>query len=263
MSYEIVYSERIRNYCGFSGYKFRRKYIEKVFPKDIYNDIYDIEGTDNIIESLNINSTGFEENFLKEVFSIEGEETLLLSWRIGESFSKFFLKNEYKVRFYHNEIRDTKNIKSNPTGADLIGFIQIDQDTLFLFGEVKTSADRESPPRVIYGMIKQLEDLANQKKIRNNVISYLTFKTRKYNKDTDFRIDLKNALMNYKDNKFQLAGVLIRDTDPIISDLKPGFKSLRKKIDDKINTELLAFYIPVKMEEWHDLVANRGDTDGI
>jgi len=47
------------------------------------------------------------------------------------------LEKHFHCRLYWNELRDTRNLKGNKTGADLVSLIEVDNEILFLFGEVK------------------------------------------------------------------------------------------------------------------------------
>ena len=260
MSFSISYEEKTNSHSGYCGLTFDEKYIKSIFPNVIYKRLYDIEGTNTLVnEFSNLGSTGFDESYLNDVFSIEDEDILLKQWRIGETLSELFLQSHRNARFYHHEIRDLKNIRSNSTGADLICFISIENECMFLFGEVKTSKDKSSPPKVLYhptGMINQIENLAKEAKTRNQVIRYLAFKVKDTSKDDPFRQSFKKALKSYKHNKFHLIGVLVRDTEPTEKDLKSRFHQLKKDIDSHRNAELFALYIPIPMNEWGNLVAS-------
>ena len=120
----------------------------------------DIEGTEDIIEEFeDIHSAGFEEQLHIDIFS---NSPSIEDWKIGEALAECYLEDFEKVRFHYPSSRDAKNPKVNLQGADLVGFVDIDEETtIFLFGEVKTSEDKDSPPRVMYGRLGMVGQLRN------------------------------------------------------------------------------------------------------
>jgi len=57
------------------------------------------------------------------------------------------LEDFEKVRFHYLSSRDAKNPKANLQGTDLVGFVDIDEETtIFLFGEVKTLTPSKMSP---------------------------------------------------------------------------------------------------------------------
>lgn len=258
---ETVFSHReVNQRYGFDGVLYENKEIENIFPNQIKEKLLDSEGTTELITELtntdNIKSTGFNNEWLVEVFSLETVITQHNDWRIGEAFAEFHLEDSLSCRFYYNELRDARNVHANKTGADLLGFIEVDGDTVFLFGEVKTSNEEKYPPQVLYsrhGMIDQLKDLATNPQTRNTLIRYLGFKIINLDSSNPFKIDYLKALQNYELDKFNLVGVLIRDTNSSIKDIKSRYESLKTNVN-AIGLKMLALYIPIKMGEWNNLV---------
>jgi len=233
--------------------------FEEYLSTRVKNRFYDIEGTDELTnEFKDIASTGFEESLLVDIFSIDPN---IEDWKIGEALAECYLQDYDSVRFYYNYIRDAKNPKANLHGADLVGFIEINGETIFLFGEVKTSGDEASPPQVMSGrsgMIQQLENIKDNPKLRESIIRWLGFKTRNLSEDDPFRKDYKNALtiyLNYDREKIKLIGVLIRDTQPVESDLKSGYERLKNRLYSKMHIELVALYIPIPINEMKNYIS--------
>lgn len=256
---KVFYEQIDSKIHGYQGLEVPDIDIKEHFPKEIIEKINDFEGTASLVDTFSgsIPLTGFDINVvLLDILSLDVPTN---EWRIGEAYAEFFLEENKGARFYWNEIRDQRNINSNKTGADLVGFIDMDGDTVFLFGEVKTSNDSKRPPEVLYGksgMIQQLEDLASDQAKVNSLIRYLGTKARFYPATSPFRSDYDKALTSYISNmnKYSLFGVLVRDVSPDERDLKPRYKALKKIINTETGLQLLALYISIDQSKWADIV---------
>lgn len=183
-------------------------------------------------------------------------------FRIGEAFAELILEREFSAKFFWNELRDARNPKGNKTGPDLVGFIEIDDEVLFLFGEVKTSSERDRrPPQVMTGrdqMEVQLRDLHQTESKRKWLIKYLASKTRDLDETSPFRKAYKKSQFNFfrknPCNGYVLFGVLIRDIEPDEEDLKKSYMKLSKEILSPTGINLIACYIPISKEDWPALL---------
>jgi hypothetical protein len=208
------------------------------------------------------NETGFDANegLLADIQALEEENIDVQNFRIGEAFAEVILEQEFSCRFYWNELRDARNPKGNKTGADLVGFIEVDGRVLFLFGEVKTSSETANrPPQVMTGadgIEKQLRDLYNSRIKRQILISYLKNKIRQFEIDHPFRLDFEISERAYYSNpeNYHLTGVLISDIDPDEQDLSVSFNRLRTRILEPKGLKLLALYLPIKQRDWIALI---------
>ncbi len=225
---------------------------------------YDIEGTEALIEEFrDIPSTGFEERLLIDIFSISPP---IDERKIGEALAECYLEDFEKVRFYYPSSRDSKNPKANLQGADLVGFVDVDEETtIFLFGEVKTSGDKNSPPKVMYdksGMIDQLRNIKNNSDLRNQLVKWLGFKAKELPNKVSFKEDYRKALKVYLKkevkHKYFLFGVLVRDTEPKETDLKSRYESLKSDLSNGVQLKLVALYIPIPIEDMKDYIINNG-----
>ena len=259
MNATFSHSEANKNF-GYEGVLYEKEEIESIFPNQIKEKLLDSEGTNEIISQLanldDLKSTGFDDEWLLEVISSDDVVTKHEDWRIGEAFAEFHLEDCYSCRFYYNELRDARNIHGNKTGADLVGFIELDGETVFLFGEVKTSNEEKNPPQVLYsrhGMIDQLKDLATNPKTRKTLVRYLSFKVKDLDITNPFKTDFVEAIKNYSLDKFSSVGLLIRDTDSNEKDLQARYKALKASVS-ATRLKLFALYIPIKMKDWNDLV---------
>ncbi|MBD3202974.1 hypothetical protein GF327_01660 [Candidatus Woesearchaeota archaeon] len=237
---------------SFSGYSLNTDFntYMKTRVKEKFDDV---NGTESLISEFDsLAKTGFDKQQLIDIFESQQDNT---DWRIGEALSECFLEDYENAKFYYDYSRDAKNPKSNLTGADLVGFSKAEDHCEFLFGEVKTSADKKTPPQVLYGrsgMTKQLEDIKKVKKIRSALIKWLGFKVYKLDESEPFRIDFMNALEIYissKCNKFRMVGVLVRDIEPNDNDLKNRYSSLINNINPFCKLDLFGLYLPIKIEK--------------
>ena len=171
------------------------------------------------------------------------------------------LENHLTVRFHWNEARDARNPKGNKAGADLIGFIEISGDVLFLFGEVKTSSETITrPPQVMTGgdqMEEQLRNLYLDLNKRKLLIRYLANKTRNLENSHPFKDDYRKALRCYylhDHPNYQLVGVLVRDVEPDESDLMSSYQRLENLVLNPKGIKLIACYIPIAKDEWNNMI---------
>lgn len=206
--------------------------------------------------------TGFvaSEELLADIQALENQEIETQQFRVGEAYAEIILEQEFTCRFHWNENRDTRNPKGNKTGADLVGFIEVDNQVLFLFGEVKTSSETANqPPQVMIsadGMERQLRDLYNDRSARLILISYLKNKMRLYPEGHPFRSDFEASERAYYsgDCDYQLIGVLVRDVDPDERDVSLSYGRLRDQVLEPKGIKLLALYLPIRKEEWVGII---------
>lgn len=256
MKIEYEHKEIDRNH-SFEGVSFSDTEIENAFQKSVKEKLLDIEGTNELVD--NLKTTGFDDTYLLDIFKLDDIITEHNDWRIGEAFAEYYIETNTSAKFYYNELRDARNVFGNKTGADLLGFIEIAGEIIFLFGEVKTSPQPKSPPDLLFGrhgMIDQLKELSNNKVIQRQLIRNFGFKVLNLENTNPFRNDYLQALKNFEYEKFHLFGVLVRDTIPTSNDIKARYKNLTKAIKKEINLKLIALYVPVKMEHWNKMVNN-------
>lgn len=237
------------SYYGYSFIEnsFKDYLVTKVKPK-----LDDEEWVDELISTA-VEVTGFSSDNFTDIFQ---NSVSYSDWRIGEALAECVLEDIGKARFYYDSCRDLKNPNAHNTGADIVGFCDIDGETLFLFGEVKTSNSLSSPPSVLYGrtgMIEQLTELQINESKRDNLVKWIVSKTKLL--PEAFSNDLKKALTAYtvsKKEKIQLVGVLVRDTKPNDLDLKNRAAALDKTALPLMGVWLLGLYtnFPMKNNAW-------------
>lgn len=209
--------------------------------------------------------TGFDANegLLADLQALENEAVEVQQFRIGEAYAEVILEQEFSCRFHWNENRDARNPKGNKTGADLVGFIQRDDEVLFLFGEVKTSSETANrPPQVMTGadgIESQLRDLYNDRLKRSILIAYLKNKMRHFPDGHPFKSDFEASQRNYYSGieNFHLIGVLIRDVAHDERDVSLSYGRLRTHILEPKGIKLLALYLPIPKEQWLDVINGR------
>ena len=81
------------------------------------------------------------------------------AWRAGESLAECFLEDYEGASFPHPYSRDQRNPLASPAGPDLAGYCADGGETVFLFGEVKTTGDKSRPPSVVRDLRRQMEML--------------------------------------------------------------------------------------------------------
>ncbi|MGQ9846780.1 MAG: hypothetical protein ACUVQP_04665 [Bacteroidales bacterium] len=209
------------------------------------------------------NETGFKcsETLLTDIQALENQNVDMQDFRIGEAIAEVVLGEHFSCRFYWNELRDARNPKGNKTGADLVGFIEIDNQVLFLFGEVKTSSEKTAPPQVMTnptGIEKQLKELYKDRKKRLFFISYIKNKLQLQNNGSNFQTDFDKAIRYYyksdSEANYLLYGVLVRDTQPKENDLKPSYDKLKNEVLTQAGLKLLAIYLPISKNEWLNII---------
>jgi hypothetical protein len=259
IEYQNIESD-FKNYKGVSFSDIEYKELLKNEVKDKLLDTPQRNEMLLILEALK-SETGFEKSEIlsADIQFFSGEYVEVQNFRIGEALAEVCLEKHFNCRFYWNELRDARNPKGNKTGADLVGFIEIGNKVLFLFGEVKTSSERNSPPQVMTnstGIENQLRDLYNNQNKRLILISYIQNKISLSN-NSNFKEDFANAIRNYyqsNGSEYLLYGVLIRDTDVNEDDIKQSYDKLKKRVLNRIGLRLLAIYVSIPKDQWLKII---------
>lgn len=236
-------------------------FLEEEFPvflKQTISPIYKDSDYNAQMKEVAIDMTGFDSENLQAVFESMPKVS---NFRIGELVAEQIVESRYNAKFTYNSDRDLKNLNSNNTGADLVGFIEMEDGAVnFLFGEVKTSEDIAVPPGVMYGqkgMIDQLAELGTSTDKLKSLVRWIFIKC---SSDKDLLVQryIKEAMKSYAKDRasVQLIGVLVRDTNPDEMDLKNRYVDLKKRINGRHNVQLLAVYSNYQMKDgaWGSLI---------
>ena len=191
--------------------------------------------------------TQFVENLLKAV-------PRLKSWEVGEAFADCALRDDSNLHVVWpwNTVRDRRTPRASLPGADLVGFYRENEKVVFLFGEVKTSSDKNAPPGVMSGgsgMAWQLEQNATRRDIQLSLLQWLQARCQ----SQPYRDLYEEAVKRYlasEGKALLIVGVLIRDTSPNEDDLKGRGSTLSEKFSDPTQIELIAWYLPVPIADW-------------
>lgn len=181
-------------------------------------------------------------------------------WEIGEALAECALQSEseHDVSWPWNTVCDRRTPRASLPGADLVGFLREDEDAFLLFGEVKTSRDASTPPGVMNGgsgMAWQLEQSATRLDIQHALLKWLHARCRV----EPYRNLYERAVSRYLESagrELFIVGVLIRDTKPNELDFKARGESLSAKLKAPTRVNLIAWYLPVPILEWPNLLEN-------
>lgn len=200
-------------------------------------------------------TTDMETEFVSRLLNAAPEPK---NWEIGEALAECLLRDDpgREVHWPWNAVRDRRTPRASLPGADLVGFQCEGDVVLLLFGEVKTSADKNTPPNVMYGgsgMVWQLERSATQLDVQHALLQWLYARC-----GTDLHRQLyEKAVARYLSSggkDLLLIGVLIRDTVPNELDLKARGEALAAALSAPTRIELMAWYLPVQIAKWPEVL---------
>lgn len=260
----IDYQHNESNSRGYQGISLDEQECREHLQGLVKDNLLDREERDDTLGRIRAlrDETGFDvsDGLLADIQALEGESIEAQNFRVGEAYAEVILEQAFSCRFYWNELRDTRNPKGNKTGADLVGFIEVEGQVLFLFGEVKTSSETANrPPQVMTGadgIESQLRDLYNNRPKRQILISYLKSKMRLFPEGHPFKVNFDAGFRAYYSNpeNYQLIGVLIRDIEHDARDLSLSYGRLSARILDPIGLKLLALYLPIQQKDWLNII---------
>ena len=209
---------------------------------EVYDKLYDIQEQKDILDQLA--DTGFSKAVLIDsLFPIVERK----DWEIGEAYAQAYIEERMCACIPWGISRDLKKPGSSLPGADIVGICRYDNDTYFLFGEIKTSSQKKYPPNVIYGetgLKKQLEDLCENDDIIHALVLYLAHRLKNSDKWSDYR----KAFMHYMNSKGKsvaIVGALVRDVIPCRDDLQARAEKLKQYVSNGRKVELIGIYLPV------------------
>lgn len=210
--------------------------------------VWDSEGTVRIATVLAaLAKTAFETDGIKRILQNNWTPE---SWRIGEAIAESYLIGHCQCMFPWPTGRDLRNPRSSPGGTDLVGFQYSNGGNgghRFTFGEVKTSTQEKWPPSVVtgrHGLIKQIEGLMDTPKTKDNLVKYLAHHAIGSWWINGYQSAAKKYLANPYD--VSLFGLLVRDVQPDIEDLKDRTIKLSTSCPADTTIELWAIYLPPK-----------------
>ena len=205
--------------------------------------VFDDEGAADISDLLTgVAETDFEQHELARVLSGVGN---VEDWRVGEAIAETYLTDHRDCSFPWPDGRDARKRTASLPGADLVGFQMNKDGDRFAFGEVKTSGEERHPPQAMYGrtgLKQQLEDLRDRCDIRDDLMKYLGYRAKAAPWKERYQAASKRYLANSSD--VHLFGILIRDVQPHIDDVKARVANLTNDCPEGTAIELIAIYLP-------------------
>jgi hypothetical protein len=194
-------------------------------------------------------TTGMDGSALKALLETS---TPPLDWEIGEAIAECLLKDEFDAIWPWNENRDKKTPKASLPGADIVGFLGEGEESIFLFGEVKTSSHSDNPPGVMSGrtgLAHQIDTLAEAPEIQVTLMRWLYARC----KDApEFKARYDVAARRYLESggtDFAIVGVLLRDTPAHPDDLRTRGTKL-DALASSPRRRLDAWYTPRAISDW-------------
>lgn len=205
------------------------------------------DGTADILQSIQENASEFEYARIEEILAPEPPDE---PWKAGECIAECFLEDS-KEAVLPNPHR-SRNPRASPAGPDLVGFSKENAQTLFLFGEVKTSSEERSPPSVMNRMASQLKGIASSGSKREGLIGWLVRELEPGQGE-----DLLAALRSYRSGMYRIVGALVRDTKPQESDISTACSKIKRLSGCML--ALYALYLPVGVRQAAGIMAERPD----
>lgn len=223
------------------GCSHSKEEMELSLCTDVYDKLYDLKENMDLANSLQ--DTGFDRMLIMEKIFPQDEKE---SWEIGEAYAQSYAESNLSAIIPWGITRDLKKPGSSLPGADIVGLYQHESGTYFLFGEIKTSSDKNYPPGVMYGehgLKHQLEDLCQRKEITNQLVNYLAHRLKNDVLWTKYANAFKTYMVSGEE-AVHILGILIRDVVPSEDDLKTRTKALEKFAIGKRTIELVGIYVP-------------------
>ena len=206
--------------------------------------VFDDPGKADLQELLaGVAETSFEQEQLAQALAAPD---YVEDWRVGEAIAEAYLSEHRTCLFPWPDGRDERKSGSCLPGADLVGVQLDEQGDRFVFGEVKTSGEAKYPPGAVYGrtgLKQRLEDLRDKVGIRNDLFKYLGHRANNAAWRDRFKAASKRYLNNTSD--VQLFGVLVRDVEPNVDDVRVRVEKLGNGCPAGTQIELLALYLPI------------------
>lgn len=222
--------------------------FDAFMDKEVAPRLHDETGKADFTSHLNsLASTGFAQESLQAILEAEHPEER--DWAAGEALAEAWLSREHDVFWPWNMERDKRTALASLPGADLVGFVTQGSETRLALGEVKSSSDRDTPPNVMTGrkgMTRQLENLATDVGLLHTLLRWLQPRCRANNAELHFNAAVRTLLQS-GNKAMTLFGVLVRDTQPDVRDLRSRGQHLAGIVNAPADCHLLALYLPCQI----------------
>ena len=229
--------------CSGVGISWSNADLDTALSERVAGLVFDDEGMADL-ESVvrELADTDFAQEGINRILS---NPEAINDWRVGEAIAEAYLVDHRSCHFPWPVGRDERKSGSSLPGADLVGFRTDENGVALAFGEVKTSSEANYPPRVMYGetgLKTQLENLRDQKRIRDDLFKYIGHRA----KGVPWRAHFIDASRRYLQNSsdVHLYGVLIRDVAPREDDFNLCVMQVGSGCPEGTRIEFLAMYLP-------------------
>jgi hypothetical protein len=229
--------------CSGAGMSWTDANLDSAIDGQVASIVFDESGKADIGALLSsLADTQFQKDGVERILA---NPTTVEDWRVGEALAEAYVIEHRNGLFPWPDGRDERKQGSSLPGADLVGFRGAANDACFAFGEVKTSGENRYPPGAMHGrtgLKQQLEDLRDDKTIRDDLVEYLAYRAMK----SDWLDYYKSAAKRYlaSSSDVYVFGILIRDVAPHQDDLRVRVKKLSTNCPDGTVIELFAIYLP-------------------
>lgn len=226
------------------------KSYEQWLKGDVADRVFDVEtlkGFDDELKALS--SDGFDSTALQAYEDVSPPEPTYGD--IGECIADLFLMERFGVHLPSNRRWDLRTPKGSHPGSDIAGYMKnADGTYTFLFGEVKASSEQRSPPSVMThtssGMVAQLKRIATRTDIRKQLFLYL----RRRQHGEHFKEAYESAMRQLAQGRYELWGVLVRDTAPDQADVDSPLQKLKDGIPLTQKCRLFVLHTCLTTSDW-------------
>jgi hypothetical protein len=223
---------------------------------DVASRLHDEEGSAEFEAHLRgLANTGFARDSLNAILAAQVPEDR--DWAVGEAMAEAYLGREHEITWPWNMERDKRNPRASLPGADLVGFEVEGGDARLALGEVKTSADANTPPGVMNGrsgMTHQIDNLANNLSLICQLLKWLLLRCKGTKHEPSFNAAV-GLFLDSGNRAISLFGVLIRDTQPNKLDLQARGQTLAEALQAPTTCHLIAIYLPCVISDLPSRVA--------
>lgn len=222
---------------------------ETWLKSDVANRVFDKPTIDAFAaEIAALSADGFDVSVLTDIQNAPYATTFA---DVGEGIADLFLMERHGAFLPSNRRRDLKNPNASQAGADIAGYVvQADGSYCFLFGEVKSSSDGNTPPSVMSnpssGMVAQIKRVCEARGYQRTLMYYL----RERSQDAVNKPFYDSALQNLAKGNLELVGVLVRDTQPNTADVKLPMGKMSKVVPPQYRCHVYVLHTCIPTADW-------------
>ena len=234
-----------------AGFTLSTKECRKFLSTRVSAKLVEADGSEELRQHLiEMEPTGFK---LQGLAGQLDSSPRAKDWEIGEAIAEAILEDEHEAMFPWPTGFDKRARNASLPGPDLIGF-QNHAAPQFVFGQVKSSSERRTPPQIVHStedsLCNQMYQLRHCPVVRQQLVGWLLVRMR----GTSWEDAFNDALRRYADDRFWLVGVLVSgEREPNENDFV-GICAEIQHQPGKGEVDLLGYYLPFHKDEWNDAV---------